>query len=61
MLLLEIIAEWQVIRFAGGLRPVVLTLLDIIVGLPTAMLAVRIIRKYVDTYNISNVYIYFVL
>ncbi|XP_047369800.1 tetraspanin-6-like [Vespa velutina] len=46
MLLLEIIAEWQVIRFAGGLRPVILTLLDIIVGLPTAMLAVRIIRKY---------------
>ncbi|XP_043485391.1 uncharacterized protein LOC122513188, partial [Polistes fuscatus] len=46
MLLLEIIAEWQVIRFAGGLRPVLLTLLDIIVGLPTAILIVRIIRKY---------------
>ncbi|KAI4490358.1 hypothetical protein M0802_010735 [Mischocyttarus mexicanus] len=45
MLLLEIIAEWQVIRFAGGLRPVLLTLLDIIVGLPTAILAVRIIRN----------------
>ncbi|XP_014611022.1 PREDICTED: uncharacterized protein LOC106790553 [Polistes canadensis] len=39
-------SEWQVIRFAGGLRPVLLTLLDIIVGLPTAILIVRIIRKY---------------
>ncbi|KAK2580308.1 hypothetical protein KPH14_012547 [Odynerus spinipes] len=54
MLILEMIAEWQVIRFAGGLRPVVLTLLDVILGLPTAVLAIRVIRKYKITQCCSN-------
>ncbi|KAG7202544.1 hypothetical protein KM043_009741 [Ampulex compressa] len=35
----------KVIRFAGGLRPVILTFVDVSVGLPSALVAVRTIRK----------------
>lgn len=45
MLILEIFAEWQIIRFAGGLRPVVFTLVNVSLGLPTAMITVRNIRS----------------
>ncbi|XP_003696467.1 uncharacterized protein LOC100867021 [Apis florea] len=45
MLILEIFAEWQIIRFAGGLRPVVFTLTNVSLGLPTALITVRNIRK----------------
>nr|XP_031833454.1 tetraspanin-6-like [Nomia melanderi] len=44
MLVLEIFAEWQIIRFAGGLRPVILTLVNVSMGLPTALITVRTIR-----------------
>ncbi|XP_078041069.1 uncharacterized protein LOC144472157 [Augochlora pura] len=44
MLILEIFAEWQIIRFAGGLQPVVFTLVDVSMGLPTALITVRSIR-----------------
>ncbi|XP_015439678.1 PREDICTED: RDS/peripherin-like protein xRDS35 [Dufourea novaeangliae] len=44
MLILEIFAEWQIIRFAGGLRPVIFTLMNISLGLPTALITVRSIR-----------------
>ncbi|XP_034177886.2 uncharacterized protein LOC117603149 isoform X1 [Osmia lignaria lignaria] len=44
MLILEIFAEWQIIRFAGGLRPVIFTLINVSLGLPTAMITVRSIR-----------------
>lgn len=44
MLILEIFAEWQIIRFAGGLRPVILTLVNVSMGLPTALITVRTIR-----------------
>ncbi|XP_076382922.1 uncharacterized protein LOC117221206 isoform X2 [Megalopta genalis] len=44
MLILEIFAEWQIIRFAGGLQPVVFTLVNVSVGLPTALITVRSIR-----------------
>ncbi|CAL7949977.1 unnamed protein product [Xylocopa violacea] len=44
MLILEIFAEWQIIRFAGGLRPAILTLIDVSLGLPTALITVRSIR-----------------
>lgn len=33
VLALEIFAEWQVIRFAGGLQPVAFTLMDVTLGL----------------------------
>ncbi|KOC59719.1 RDS/peripherin-like protein xRDS35 [Habropoda laboriosa] len=44
MLILEIFAEWQIIRFAGGLRPVIFTLINVSLGLPTALITVRSIR-----------------
>ncbi|XP_076284210.1 uncharacterized protein LOC143210861 isoform X1 [Lasioglossum baleicum] len=44
MLILEIFAEWQIIRFAGGLPPVILTLVNVSVGLPTALFTVRSTR-----------------
>ncbi|OAD60392.1 RDS/peripherin-like protein xRDS35 [Eufriesea mexicana] len=44
MLILEIFAEWQIIRFAGGLRPVIFTLVNVSLGLPTALITVRCIR-----------------
>ncbi|XP_076762735.1 uncharacterized protein LOC143430381 [Xylocopa sonorina] len=44
MLILEIFAEWQIIRFAGGLRPAILTLVNVSLGLPTALITVRSIR-----------------
>ncbi|XP_054011664.1 tetraspanin-6-like isoform X1 [Hylaeus anthracinus] len=44
VLILEIFAEWQIIRFAGGLRPVVFTLVNVSLGLPTALITVRTIR-----------------
>lgn len=42
---LEIFAEWQVIRFAGGFQPVALTLADVTLGLPCALITVRAIRR----------------
>ncbi|XP_025160881.1 uncharacterized protein LOC105183735 [Harpegnathos saltator] len=42
---LEIFAEWQVIRFAGGFQPVALTLADVTLGLPCALITVRTIRR----------------
>ncbi|KAK9309390.1 hypothetical protein QLX08_000881 [Tetragonisca angustula] len=45
MLILEIFAEWQIIRFAGGLRPVVFTLVNVSLGLPTALFTLRSIRS----------------
>ncbi|XP_043581939.1 uncharacterized protein LOC122567470 isoform X1 [Bombus pyrosoma] len=45
MLILEIFAEWQIIRFAGGLRPVIFTLINVSLGLPTALITVRSIRS----------------
>ncbi|XP_032676427.1 RDS/peripherin-like protein xRDS35 [Odontomachus brunneus] len=42
---LEIFAEWQVIRFAGGFQPVALTLTDVTLGLPCALITVRTIRR----------------
>ncbi|KYM95293.1 RDS/peripherin-like protein xRDS36 [Cyphomyrmex costatus] len=42
---LEIFAEWQVIRIAGGFQPVVLTLADVALGLPCALITVRAIRR----------------
>lgn len=44
MLILEIFAEWQIIRFAGGLRPVIFTLVNVSLGMPTALITVRSIR-----------------
>lgn len=45
LLALELFVEWQVIRFAGGYRPVVLTFIDITLGFPCALAAVYTIRK----------------
>lgn len=45
MLILEIFAEWQIIRFAGGLRPVIFTLVNVSLGLPTALFTLRSIRS----------------
>ncbi|GAB1868985.1 PRPH2 protein [Camponotus japonicus] len=45
VLALEIFAEWQVIRFAGGFQPVVLTLAEVALGLPCALITVRTIRR----------------
>ncbi|XP_018351312.1 PREDICTED: peripherin-2-like [Trachymyrmex septentrionalis] len=42
---LEIFAEWQVIRIAGGFQPVALTLIDIALGLPCALIIVYAIRR----------------
>ncbi|KYN30023.1 hypothetical protein ALC57_00533 [Trachymyrmex cornetzi] len=42
---LEIFAEWQVIRIAGGFQPVALTLVDVALGLPCALIIVRAIRR----------------
>ncbi|KYQ53848.1 hypothetical protein ALC60_07207 [Trachymyrmex zeteki] len=42
---LEIFAEWQVIRIAGGFQPVVLALVDVALGLPCALITVRAIRR----------------
>ncbi|XP_029176083.1 peripherin-2-like [Nylanderia fulva] len=42
---LEIFAEWQVIRFAGGFQPIALTLAEMALGLPSALLTVRTIRR----------------
>ncbi|XP_014468946.1 PREDICTED: uncharacterized protein LOC106741428 [Dinoponera quadriceps] len=42
---LEMFAEWQVIRFAGGFQPFVLTLADVALGLPCALITVRTIRR----------------
>ncbi|XP_043273336.1 uncharacterized protein [Venturia canescens] len=44
LLALELFLEWQVIRFAGGYRPVVLTFVDISLGFPCALAAVFTIR-----------------
>ncbi|XP_011630929.1 peripherin-2-like isoform X1 [Pogonomyrmex barbatus] len=43
---LEVFAEWQVIRFAGGFQPVVLTFADVSLGLPCALITVRTIRRH---------------
>ncbi|KAL0124553.1 hypothetical protein PUN28_006417 [Cardiocondyla obscurior] len=45
VLALEIFAEWQVIRIAGGTQPIALALADITLGLPCALIAVHIIRR----------------
>ncbi|XP_011251222.1 uncharacterized protein LOC105248252 [Camponotus floridanus] len=45
VLALEIFAEWQVIRFAGGFQPVALTLAEVALGLPCALITVRTIRR----------------
>ncbi|XP_028044956.2 uncharacterized protein LOC105838909 [Monomorium pharaonis] len=45
VLALEIFAEWQVIRIAGGFQPVALTLADVTLGLPCALITVRTIRR----------------
>ncbi|KAG5312879.1 PRPH2 protein, partial [Acromyrmex insinuator] len=45
VIVLEIFAEWQVIRIAGGFQPVALTLVDVALGLPCALIIVRAIRR----------------
>ncbi|XP_067205175.1 uncharacterized protein [Linepithema humile] len=45
VLALEIFAEWQVIRLAGGLQPVALILAEVALGLPCALMTVRTIRR----------------
>ncbi|XP_025988703.1 peripherin-2 [Solenopsis invicta] len=45
VLALEIFAEWQVIRIAGGFQPVALSLADVTLGLPCALITVRTIRR----------------
>ncbi|XP_072743835.1 uncharacterized protein [Anoplolepis gracilipes] len=45
VLALEIFVEWQVIRFAGGFQPIALTLAEVTLGLPCALVTVRTIRR----------------
>ncbi|KAG5321878.1 PRPH2 protein, partial [Pseudoatta argentina] len=45
VIVLEIFAEWQVIRIAGGFQPVALTLVDVALGLPCALIIVRALRR----------------
>jgi len=45
VLALEIFAEWQVIRFAGGFQPVAFTLVDVTLGLSCALITIRTICR----------------
>lgn len=45
LLVLEMVIEWQVIKFVGGSQPVLLTFVDIAIGFPSALAIIHFFRK----------------
>lgn len=55
VLALEMFSEWQVIRFAGGFRPVALTLMSATMGLSCALVTIRANMQVVLTRTNNHV------
>ena len=48
LLALEMFAEFQILQFSGGIKPIIYSFIDVIVGIPCALAGVYSIRKYLS-------------